>query len=53
MATRSMGPIQRVIGKRREGRRVYITLHCGHEKLHNPQVPVPQSAHCVECPRVA
>jgi hypothetical protein len=40
---------QRVITNHLEGRRVYLTLACGHLKLHNSRAVVPYKAHCPEC----
>lgn len=50
MGKRTDMTLRPVVGERHEGRRVYITLHCGHERLHNPAVPVPDRARCHTCP---
>lgn len=43
-------PLRPVTGTRQQGRRVYLQLGCGHERLHNPRISPPTRAHCIECP---
>lgn len=49
MARVSADRLKRVMKEETVGRRVYLTLECGHKKLHNPRIPVPHSARCYEC----
>lgn len=42
--------LKRVMAEETVGKRVYLTLECGHKKLHNPRAPIPHSARCQECP---
>jgi hypothetical protein len=44
-----MAELREVVGSKNEGRRIYLTLKCGHKKLHNPRAAIPRRAHCQEC----
>lgn len=49
MRTRTDQAYRTVKTIRREGSRIVIRLDCGHTKLHNPRVPTPHKAYCLEC----
>jgi hypothetical protein len=49
--TTQAGPQRVVVTTERHGRRLYLTLACGHLKLHQDRNQVPRVAHCQECAR--
>lgn len=44
------GHLEEVKSSRKEGRRIYLYLACGHEKLHNPRDHIPYQSYCYICP---